>query len=232
MATKKVTKKISPVKKVSAEKKSAAKKTTTKKSAVKKIAAKKAATKKIATKKPTIKKTVAIKKTSSAKTTSAGKKIVIKNVSPGGIAKIRHFNFEASKPFHFDASKIDADVIRKFRNSPTDLEITLEPKEGDFLVYHPTPGFTNSEPPLAQFSIHAIIYNKGTKTVDLDEVVLEYKHESQTVKKDVFLPSDQLIIDPWYAWAWQNSRPYHEPGDVVFLESPFPDKITLSFHFK
>ena len=171
-------------------------------------------------------------KKTAAKKTPAGKKITVRKVSPGRIAQIRHFDFKVSKPFRFDAAKIKVDVLKRLKSSPTDLDITLEPQEGGYLVYHPTPGFTSAEAPLAQLSVLAIIYNKGTKTVDLDKVVIEYKKAGQTIKKEVFLPLDQLIIDPWFAWAWQNSRPYHENGDVVFLEAPFPDKATLSFYFK
>ena len=171
-------------------------------------------------------------KKTAAKKTPAGKKITVRKGSPGRIAQIRHFDFKVSKPFRFDAAKIKVDVLKRLKSSPTDLDVTLEPQEGGYLVYHPTPGFTSAEAPLAQLSVLAIIYNKGTKTVDLDKVVIEYKKAGQTIKKEVFLPLDQLIIDPWFAWAWQNSRPYHENGDVVFLEAPFPDKATLSFYFK
>ncbi len=32
-----------------------------------------------------------------------------------------------------------------------------------------------------------------------------------------------LIIEPGQGWVWQNSRPYHENGDLVFLNTPFPN---------
>lgn len=48
----------------------------------------------------------------------------------------------------------------------------------------------------------------------------------------MFLPADKLVIDPGLAATWQNSREYHESGDVLFLESPYPSKIKLSFYFK
>ncbi len=96
----------------------------------------------------------------------------------------------------------------------------------------PPPGFTSLEAPLAQLSIRTDVYNKGTESVDLDEVVLEYKIGNTLVKKDVFLPSDQLTIAPGKVATWQNSRDYHQNGDVIFLDSPYPNKIKLSFTFK
>jgi hypothetical protein len=126
-------------------------------------------------------------KKTAARKTRPGKRITIRKVSPGRIAQIRHFDFKVSKPFRFDAAKIKVDVLKRLRSSPTDLDITLEPKEGDYVVYHPTPGFTSAGTPLAQLSVLAIIYNKGTKTVDLDKVVIEYKKAGQTIKKEVFL---------------------------------------------
>jgi hypothetical protein len=139
--------------------------------------------------------------------------------------------FEKPRPMRIETMKIKFDVFKKLKTSPN-VDISIEPKEGDYLVFHPTPGFTSNESPLAQLSVLAFVYNKGTMTVDLDKVVLEYKKGAQTIKKTVWLPSDQLIIDPGYVWAWQNSRPYHEPGDVLFLESAFPNKLVLSFYFK
>lgn len=179
------------------------------------------------------KKSAVVKKNSSSGKTTSSKVIKIRNVSPGRITFIRHMEFKKRSPVRIDSAvKINAEVLKKMRNSPPNVEITLEPKSGDYLVYHHTPGFTSLESPLAQLSVLAFIYNKGSKSIDLDEMVLEYKLNGQIVKTEVFLPSDQMIIDPWYVGAWQNSRPYHEPGDIAFLESPFPDKVTVKFYFK
>ncbi len=184
-------------------------------------------------KKSLVKKTTPAKrKTVAIKRTGAAASIRAKRTSPGGIARVKHFDFSAKTPFKFNIKKIKTDIFKKAKSAPSNIEISLEPKENDHIVYHPTPGFTSLEENLAQLSVRAILYNKGTSTVDLDRVVLEYKKGNQTVKKDIYLPSDQLIIDPGYAWAWQNSRPYHESGDVVFLDAPFPTSIKLSFYFK
>jgi murein DD-endopeptidase MepM/ murein hydrolase activator NlpD len=196
---------------------------TTKKTSAKNAAAKKPAAKRAAIKKTAAKQSIKITAPHIAPAPKA---------RPGGITLIRHFDFAISKPF-----KLDAKTIKKgapLAKGPVALQVNLqlEPKEGGSLIYHPTPGFTTLEPPLAQLSVLAIVWNVGTQTIDLDNVELEYKKGNQTLKKDVYLPSDQLIIEPGYGWGWQNSRPYHENGDVVFLDTPLPTQVKLKFYFK
>lgn len=150
----------------------------------------------------------------------------------GIIAQVRHFKFTESKPVRFNATEISTEVFTRATDAPSKIEFVLEPSEGDFILFHPTPGFTSQDTPQAQLSVRARIYNKGSETVDLDSVVLEYKRGNTILKKEVFLPSDQLAIDPGFAATWQNSRDYHETGDVVFLEAPYPTKLKLIFKFK
>lgn len=150
----------------------------------------------------------------------------------GTIAEVRHFKFTETKPVKFDLRKVDSHVFQRVGAAPSNIEFTLQPTEGEAVLLHPTPGFTSKEAPLAQVSVRARIYNKGSESVDLDSVELEYKQGNSTIKKDVYLPSDKLVIEPGYSAAWQNSREYHENGDVVFLEAPYPNRIKLTFKFK
>ena len=152
--------------------------------------------------------------------------------SVGTIAQVRHFNFTEDKPVRFDAAKVDSHLFKRGANAPANIEFAMEPTEGDFVLFHPTPGFTSQEAPLAQLSIWVKVYNKGTVAVDMDRVVLEYKKGNTTVKKDVYLPADKLVIEPAHSANWQNSREYHENGDVVFMDAPYPNKVKLSFYFK
>jgi hypothetical protein len=145
---------------------------------------------------------------------------------------IRHLDRLEERAFTVSASELVFDKLEPMINAPEDVNISIEPKDGEYIVYHPTPGFTFHESPLGQLSILACINNKGTAQIDLDKVTIEYKKGNQTVAKSVSLPSDQLKIDPNYTWCWQNGRPYHENGDVVFLEAPFPSEATFRFHFK
>jgi len=166
------------------------------------------------------------------KSVSIVKEKVSKLTLPGRIKEIRHMDFTVKKPFRFTSLENIPEIFTRLKNAPKDVEITLQPLEGDHLVYHPTPGFTSDGPLRAQLSVQALVYNKGTNAVDLDKVVMEYKTGAVTQKKEVYLPSDQMLIDPWHAGIWQNSREYHKPGDVIFLEDPFPSKVTIRFFFK
>lgn len=158
----------------------------------------------------------------------------IKAAVPKDLLQIRHddsLNPKMAKHVPFQLSKIRPEILKRGGSSPK-VALALEPKEGNALVYHPTPGFTSQDPQLAQFSVRATIYNTGSETLDLDKVIIEYKKGSQVSEKKIFLPSDKLTIEPGFEEKWQNNRDYHENGDIVFLEAPFPDKVTMEFHFK
>ncbi len=112
------------------------------------------------------------------------------------------------------------------------VSISLEPKEGDYLLYHRTPGFNYFDETKAQLSILAFMHNKETANVDLDKVVIEYKKGNQTISKSISLPANQQIVEPGYVRVWQNSRDYHETGDIVYLEAPFPAEVKVKFYYK
>lgn len=176
----------------------------------------------------TLSKRTAVKKSASSKSSSVLRKENTKNP----LTRIRHYDFKVNEPVKLSKTKIKYDIVVKKRNAPSHVELLLEPKDGEDLVYHLSPGFTSKEPRLAQFSVLALITNKGTTSIDLDKVVIEYKVGNVTVKKEVFLPSDQLEIPSYYSYYWQNSRDYHEEGDIVFLQEPFPTSVKISFYFK
>lgn len=156
----------------------------------------------------------------------------VKKVAPGKISEIRHFDFTVRKPVSELPSTFSPERLELGTSSPKHIEISLEPMEDGKLVLHHTPGFTSQEPAMAQLSVLALVHNKGAESVDLDKVILEYKIGNQTSKKEVYLPSDELKINVNEAWYWQNSRDYHQNGDVVFLVAPFPTAVKLSFYFK
>lgn len=145
--------------------------------------------------------------------------------------EIRHLDRLVRPTLTVEASELAFDRPERLL-APQDVNIAIEPKEGEYIVFHPTPGFTFYEALRAQLSILACINNQGSAPVDLDTVTIEYQQGNQTVTKNISLPADQLTIDPYYTWCWQNGRPYHENGDVVFLEAPFPAEATFRFYFK
>ncbi|WP_296699440.1 peptidoglycan DD-metalloendopeptidase family protein [Algoriphagus sp.] len=156
----------------------------------------------------------------------------IKRFSLGTITSIWHDSDEKINPRNLRT------IDFKFEKAPTlsartpKVGISFEPMEGGDIVFHPTPGFTSQKPWRCQVSIRAYIHNQESKKIDLNEVIFEYKIGSNVVKKTIHLPSDKLEIEPNYIQSWQNSREYHENGDVIFIEAPFPTSIKMSFIFE
>jgi len=147
------------------------------------------------------------------------------------MTSIREFHQQELHKLRLTPEKIQFDKIEQMVNIPN-VAISLEPKEGDYLVHHPTPGFTFFEAPKAQLSLLALMHNKESKNVDLDKVVIEYKQGNAKLAKTITLPADKQIVEPGYVRVWQNGRDYHKTGDVVYLESPFPSQVTVKFYFK
>ncbi|HVG16263.1 MAG TPA: hypothetical protein VM935_14930 [Chitinophagaceae bacterium] len=161
---------------------------------------------------------------------SASNNEQVKGITPE--TRIRHDDkLKPARP-KVDVAKLTFDKLELLSNSPKNLTIAMEPKEGDYLVFHPTPGFDFYAGPLAQLSVVACVNNSGNSQVDLNKVTIEYKKGNQNITKDILLPADQLKVDPGYTWCWQNSRDYHEMGDVIYLEAPYPTEATFKFYFK
>jgi hypothetical protein len=122
--------------------------------------------------------------------------------------------------------------VLNINGAPQNVNISMEPKQGDAIAYMVEPGFTFYEPQKGQLSVYGCVSNTGSAQVDLDKVTIEYDKGNQTITKTINLPSDQLKVDPGYTWCWQNGRPYHLSGDVIFLEAPLPTEATFKFYFK
>src|SRR5690349_19542805 len=61
------------------------------------------------------------------------------------------------------------------------VDISFEPQDGEYIVFHLTPGFTFTESQKGQLSVLALMHNKETKNVDLDKVEFQYKENNQTI---------------------------------------------------
>ena len=147
------------------------------------------------------------------------------------VTAIREFNQQDFDRLRLKPGKIQFDRVDQLAGAP-DVAISLEPKEGEYLLYHPTPGFTSLQATKAQLSLLAFLHNKETENVDLDKVVFEYKQGNSSLVKTITLPADKQIVEPGYVRVWQNGRDYHKTGDVVYLDSPLPSEVRLKFYFK
>jgi hypothetical protein len=124
------------------------------------------------------------------------------------------------------------DKVLRITGAPQNVSVFIEPKQGDAVTYLLEPGFSFYEPQKGQLSVYGCVSNTGASQVDLDKVTIEYDRGNQKITKNIILATDQLKVDPGYTWCWQNSRDYHVPGDVIFLESPMPTEATFKFYFK
>ncbi len=84
----------------------------------------------------------------------------------------------------------------------------------------------------ALVSVSADIKNLGTQEIRLDKVVMEYsgngKNFSRTVQPDA---DGKDTIKAGKTYTFQNSRKYHELGDVPEIFFPFPTQLVMKFYF-
>lgn len=104
------------------------------------------------------------------------------------------------------------------------VELAIEPEEGENLIYSQVAGWTAQGQATAQLSVLLYVRNKETKPITLQRVTFAYGNTSKPVAAD-------LTIQPGERRSWQNGRPYHEIGDVVYFEGGIPASVTLKLHF-
>jgi murein DD-endopeptidase MepM/ murein hydrolase activator NlpD len=115
-------------------------------------------------------------------------------------------------------------VARSEKDAPS-VEVAMEPEEGDDLVYEPVAGWTSKDKNTGQLSVLLYVKNKEAKPITLKKVTFAYGSHTKDVASDVTIAAGAES-------GWQNSRDYHEVGDVVYFESGIPSNITIKLHFK
>lgn len=164
----------------------------------------------------------------------------IKRFTVGSVTSVWHEAEEDIKPRTLRTIDFKFERVPELAslNIPK-VGLNFEPMEGGELVFYPTPGFTSQSPWRCQVSVRVYIQNLESEVIELDRVIFEYKLGNQVFKKTIFLPFvneqppfKKLEIAPNQVKSWQNSREYHENGDVIFIEAPFPTSLKMSFYFK
>ncbi len=91
------------------------------------------------------------------------------------------------KSLHFEAPALPVKPgtvrFKKLRfavNAPK-IELAIEPQEGNYLVYHPLPGWTSKERRGGQLSVLLYIRNKESKTITLKKVAFVYSGRTKGV---------------------------------------------------
>lgn len=81
-------------------------------------------------------------------------------------------------------------------------------------------------------SVRAEIKNNESKTIYLDKIVIECKGNGNNIVKTFQPDADgKDTIKAAKKYTWQNSREYHELGDVILLKQPYPDQVNIKFYF-
>jgi hypothetical protein len=76
------------------------------------------------------------------------------------------------------------------------------------------------------------IKNNESKTVYLNKIVYECTGNNKNIVRN-FLPdyNDKDTIGAGKSYGWQNSRKYHELGNVIQVFFPFPNKLKIKLYF-
>ena len=115
--------------------------------------------------------------------------------------------------------------VRLDRNGP-EIDLAVQPTApGGEIFYHRMAPSTANKKETAQLSIRFAIRNKSKKTLVLQRIEYSAAGYKRTFNAD-------LTIAPGQKADFQNSREYHQTGDVLYLKSPFPGKLTAKLFFR
>ena len=103
---------------------------------------------------------------------------------------------------------------------------------GDDVYYLTCAPTTSKGTASALISVSAEIKNNGSAELRLDKVVMECTGNGKNITKTVQPDEDGMdTIKAGKSYTWQNSRDYHELGDVIQVSPPYPTKLILKFYF-
>ncbi|MEM9917807.1 MAG: peptidoglycan DD-metalloendopeptidase family protein [Bacteroidota bacterium] len=117
------------------------------------------------------------------------------------------------------------------------IDITqIVPMEGNYIVYQRVAPFVKTGKATAQLSVKLNLRNRSGKTLNVQKIQFLYKSNGNKIKTFTTLGrginTHVDTIPPNATRSWQNSRDYHEKGDVVFLNQPFPTSLTIKVYCK
>lgn len=117
---------------------------------------------------------------------------------------------------------------------PPNFQISnIQPSDGQGNVVYLTCAPKTSKGSIAALiSVTADIKNTGAGELILDKVVMECTGNGKNITRTVQPDADgKDTIKAGKTYVWQNSRKYHELGDVLEIPFPFPTQLTLKFYF-
>jgi len=100
------------------------------------------------------------------------------------------------------------------------------------LVFLGLAPITSKGSPEALLSVRAEIKNNESDEIYLDKITIECKGNGNNITRTFQPDSDGTdTIKAGKKYVWQNSRKYHELGDVIKFTEPYPDQVSIKFHF-
>jgi len=125
-----------------------------------------------------------------------------------------------------------ANTGNKTTAAPSISLVSIAPTNstGD-IVYLTCAPITSKHSTEALVSVYAEIRNNEDKSIVLDKVTIECKGNGKNISKTIQPGSGNVTIGKGKVYEWQNSREYHELGDVIKFASPFPTQVVLKFYF-
>ena len=97
------------------------------------------------------------------------------------------------------------------------------------LLYHPVAPWTGSKTATAQLSVVVRCKNNEAQAIKWQKTRLEYTQGGPKFKE---FTNPKAAFNPGKWQAWQNSRDYHEVGEIVYFDTPIPTKVTIKVYFE
>ena len=142
--------------------------------------------------------------------------------------RVRAEQFEIDPSIRTRFLDIPAAKFQKMRLARTgpQIELAVQPTApGGEIYYHRMAPHTANKKESAQLSVRFAIRNKSSQKLVLQKVQYTSRGYNKTY-------SANLEIDPGKKKDFQNSRDYHQTGDVLYLKAPFPKKVTAKLYFR
>lgn len=134
-----------------------------------------------------------------------------------------------------DELEADVKLLKKesltLANGVPKIDVVLQPQERDIIVYQLLPGWTSDHKNTAQVSVRISVTNKEAESIIWEKIVIKYK-ENGANKSKTFFPEQPISISASKTKTWQNSRGYHQEGEVLYINSTLPTSLTIELYFK
>ncbi|MCY7328765.1 MAG: hypothetical protein LH618_09470, partial [Saprospiraceae bacterium] len=114
-------------------------------------------------------------------------------------------------------------------NAAPSVDVVFDQQEGNALLYETVAAWTGSQAGKAQVSLLMWVKNKQATSISWNKVVFEYVQNGVTNTKTFNFSMNAIAPNTWQ--GWQNSRDYHQVGDVLYLNAPLPSSLTVKFYF-